>query len=74
MKSGFVTLSNLDEQHNKVHQGAYLTPETTYISQTKPTVDNMQLGEPRIYNNGSEYWLYFKVNKKQLGKVQLTLE
>jgi hypothetical protein len=73
MKSGFILLTGIDEKHNEVHRKAFLTPETIYISQTEPTVDSLQLGEPRIYKSGADFYLYCKLTKTQIGRMQFTL-
>ena len=74
MKDGFVLLSDLDEQHNKLHKAAFFNPETDYITQTEPTIDNMRIGERRIYYSGKlGYWLYIKVEKRVMTKFQLTV-
>lgn len=73
MKEGFVLITGLDEAHNQVHRNAFLTPETTYISQTLPTVASLKLGETRIYFDGTDYWNYTKLNKDKLGRVKWTI-
>lgn len=73
MKKGFIQHTGLDDLHNRVHRMAFFNPETTYITQTVPTVDSLELGESRIYFDGTDYWLYTKLAKTVIGKVQYTV-
>lgn len=73
MKDGFILLTNIDEKHNEVHRKAFLVPETTYIAAQAPTLDSLKLGEFRVHNDGANFWLYCKLSKTQIGKIQFTL-
>jgi len=73
MKEGFVTHTGIDQKHNDIHRQAYMRPETDFVTTTIPTVDSMRLGERRIYNDGSKVWLFCKISKNQLAKMEWTL-
>lgn len=73
MKKGYIQHTGLDELHNRIHRMAFLNPETTYITQTKPTLDTLDLGESRIYKDGSQYFIYFKLSKTELGRMEINI-
>jgi hypothetical protein len=70
MKSGYRALQSVDQEHNDMHRGAFMQPETLYVTTTLPTIENMKLGEMRTYYDGSDYWLYQKIEKNKLGKIE----
>ena len=71
MKHGYKQIG-LDPKHEELHRLAFMQPETLYITTTMPTVSNTKLGEAKVYNDGTNYWLYVKVSKTEIKKVQLT--
>ena len=73
MKDGFVLLTNLDEKHNEVHRKAFFSPETFSISSKLPNIDNLQLGEFRVYSDGTDFWLYCKLSRTQIGRIKFTI-
>jgi hypothetical protein len=66
MKQGFKLISNISPEHNEQHRQAFFQPETIYVTNTVPTVDNTKLGEQKIYWDGTDYYLYIKVSKLKM--------
>ncbi len=73
MKEGFKQLPEIDGDHNLVHRLSFMQPETTYVTTREPTVDTLKMGESRVYHDGSNYWLYTKLGKNKIGKIQYSL-
>jgi hypothetical protein len=73
MKEGFALLTNLDEIHNNIHRKAFMTPETDYVTSDEPTLDTLKLGERRVYKTGGKYWLYQRLSKTEIGKIEFTI-
>lgn len=73
MKEGFALITGLDEAHNNVHRQAFLTPETTFVTTVEPTVNSLKLGEMRIYYDRTDFWLFCKLSKTQVGKTKWTI-
>jgi len=72
MKHGYKQIG-LDAKHEELHRAAFMQPETIYVSASLPTVDNTKLGELKVYYDGTNYWLYTKLSKTLMGKIQWTV-
>ena len=74
MKHGYQPLRELSQESNDVLRQAFFQPETLYITQQEPTIDNTRLGESKVYKDASgDYWYYTKLSKTQMGKIQYTV-
>lgn len=71
MKEGFIPIPNLSTEQNELLRKAFNMPETTYISTKEPTADSLKLGEFRIYNDGTNKWIYTKTSKTDIEKIPL---
>ena len=54
MKQEYQRLPELSPQLNKLLRQLAFVPELTKITTDLPTLDNMELGENRIYDDGTD--------------------
>lgn len=73
MKRGYKKIRGVSGDLDELLKKAFYQPETFYVTTTEPTLDDMLVGEFKTYYDGSDYWLYQKVSKTVMAKMQWTI-
>ena len=61
MKTEFTRIAGLSNEQNELLRKAFDSPEKTKRVTTIPTADTIGEGEFRVYDDGTDKWLYSKV-------------
>lgn len=73
MKKEFSRLPSFTAEQNEAMRKAYTQPELDETTTTAPTSATMDLGERRVYYDGTNYFLYIKVADGVIARAQLTV-
>lgn len=72
MKQGYQSIPNINPDLADMLRQSFYQPETFYITTSEPTLNNTKLGELKIYNDGTDHWIYLKVSKTMMIKFKGT--